>query len=78
MAGGENHSHRNDTALPHFLYAVQTASGISVQYRPACSQTASASPYNTVLPVPKQHRASPYNTVLPVPKQHRHLRTTPF
>ena len=49
MAGGENHSHRNDTALPHFLYAVQTASGISVQYHPACSQTASASPYNTVL-----------------------------
>lgn len=66
MTGGENHSHRNDTALPHFLYAVQTAraspcntvpacsqtaSGISVQYRPACSQTASASPYNTVLTV---------------------------
>ena len=49
MAGGENYSHRNDTALPHFLYAVQTASGISVQYHPACSQTASASPYNTVL-----------------------------
>ena len=63
MAGGENHSHRNDTALPHFLYAVQTVR---------------ASPRNTVLPVPKQHRASPYNTVLPVPKQHRHLRTTPF
>lgn len=66
MAGGENHSHRNDTALPHFLYAVQTASGISVQYRPACSQTASGISVQYHPACSQTASASPYNTVLTV------------
>ena len=63
MAGGENHSHRNDTALPHFLYAVQTASGISVQYRPACSQTASG--------ISVQYRPACSQTASGISVQHR-------
>ena len=66
MAGGENHSHRNDTALPHFLYAVQTASGISVHYRPACSQTASGISVQYRPDCSQTASASPYNTVLTV------------